>query len=142
MDGVSYIDDIGFVCVIDSQAGNFQNVAIAYMLARGLSLRNEENNVDAEFVNLFLQRLLKDIKDIQGVATMVKSNIKNNQNILKTIEKSLLSIEFDQQYLTKYLQDGTMTKEDFLDFYMREDIRTKYKSISKEIERLDEIDKG
>ena len=67
---------------------------------------------------------------------MVKGNIANNQKILKAIEKSLLSIEFDQQYLTKYLQDGTMTKEDFLDFYMREDIRDKYKVLSKEIEQL------
>ncbi len=70
---------------------------------------------------------------------MVKSNITNNQKILKTIEKSLLSIEFDQQYLTKYLQDGTMTKDDFLDFYMREDIRTKYKLIDKEIEQLSDM---
>lgn len=139
VDGVAYINDIGFVCVIDYQAGNFQNIAIAYMLARSLSCRSEGKNVDAEFVNFFVQRLLKDIKDIQGVAAMVKSNITNNQKILKTIEKSLLSIEFDQQYLTKYLQDGTMTKEDFLDFYMREDIRTKYKLISKEIEQLSDM---
>ena len=137
VDGVAYINDIGFVCIIDYQAGNFQNIAIAYMLARGLSQRSDGKNVDAEFVNFFLQRLLKDIKDIQGVASMVKSNITNNQKILKTIEKSLLSIEFDQQYLTKYLQDGTMTKEDFLDFYMREEIRDKFKLISKEIEQLD-----
>ena len=105
------------------------------MLARGLALRSKGDSVDAEFVNFFLQRLNKDIKDIQGIATMVQSNITNNQKILKAIEKSLLSIEFDQQYLTKYLQDGTMSKEDFLDFYMREDIRTKYKLISKDIEQ-------
>ena len=136
VDGVLYINDIGFVCVIDYQSGSFQNLAIAYMLARGLSLRSEGNNIDTEFVNLFLQRLNKDIKDIQGVEKMVKSNISNNQSILKTIEKSLLSIEFNQQYLTKYLQDGTMTKEDFLDFYMREDIRAKYKVLGNEIEQL------
>ena len=136
VDGVSYINDIGFICIIDYQAGDFQNLFISYMLARSLSCRSEGKNVDAEFVNFFLQRLIKDIKDIQGVASMVKGNIANNQKILKAIEKSLLSIEFDQQYLTKYLQDGTMTKEDFLDFYMREDIRDKYKVLSKEIEQL------
>lgn len=137
VDGVVYVNEIGFVCVIDYQAGDFQNLAIAYMLARGLALRSKGDTVDTEFVNLFLQRLSKDIKDIQGIADMVKNNITNNQKILKAIEKSILSIELDQQYLTKYLQDGTMSKEDFWDFYMREDIRTKYKLISSEIEKME-----
>ena len=58
----------------------------------------------------------------------------NNQQILKNIEKSLLSIEFDQQYLAKYLQDGFLSKADLLEFYQREDIRTKYKVLAKDIE--------
>lgn len=138
VEGVAYIDGIGFVCIIDSQAGDYQNMAIAYMLARGLSLRNDGKDVDADFINMFLKRLYKDIKDIQGISSMVQANITNNKKILKAIEKSMLSIEFDQQYLAKYLQDGTMTKEDFWDFYMREDIRDKFKVLCNDIERIGE----
>lgn len=137
VDGVAYINDIGFVCIVDYQAGDFHNIAMAYMLARSLSCRSDGKDVDSEFVNFFLQRLMKDIKDIRGVESMVKNNIVNNQMILKTIEKSLLSIQFDQEYLTKYLQDGTMTKADFLDFYLREEIRAKYKLIDQDINQLD-----
>lgn len=36
----------------------------------------------------------------------------------------------------KYLEDGYLSKVDLLDFYQREEIRTKYKLISKEIESL------
>ena len=83
---------------------------------------------------MLIQRLLKDIRDVQNIEILVKSNLKNNQQILKNIEKSLLSIEFNQQYLVKYLEDGSLSKADLLDFYQREDIRAKYKLISKEVE--------
>lgn len=77
---------------------------------------------------------MKDIRDVQSIETLVKTNIKNNQQILKNIEKSLLSIEFDQRYLAKYLEDGYLNKADLLEFYQREEIRAKYKLIAKEIE--------
>lgn len=137
VDGVAYIDNIGFVCIIDYEASDYHNMAVAYNLARGLALRKDGRNVEVEFVNMLIQRLLKDIRDVQSIESLVKSNIKNNQQILKNIEKSLLSIEFDQQYLVKYLEDGYLSKADLLEFYQREDIRTKYKLISKEIETDD-----
>ena len=137
VDGVSYVEGIGFICIIDYESGNYHNLAVAYMLARGFALRKEGKTVDVEFVNMLIQRLLKDIRDVQGIEGLVRSNIKNNQQILKSIEKSLLSIEFNQQYLAKYLEDGILSKQDLLDFYQREDIRTKYKLIAKEIEQND-----
>jgi len=48
-----------------------------------------------------------------------------------------LSIEFNQRYLVKYLEDESLSKADLLDFYQREEIRAKYKLISKEIEGLE-----
>ncbi len=137
VNGVTYIDNIGFICIIDYEASDYHNLAIAYNLARGLALRSDGKKVEVGFVNMFIQRLLKDIRDVQNIEMLVKTNIKNNQQILKSIEKSLLSIEFNQQYLVKYMEDGTLSKADLLDFYQREDIRAKYKLISKEIESLE-----
>lgn len=134
VDGVTYVDGIGFICIIDYEASDYQNLAVAYNLARGLALRKDGKNVEVVFVNLLIQRLLKDIRDVQSIETLVKTNIKNNQQILKNIEKSLLSIEFDQRYLAKYLEDGYLSKADLLEFYQREEIRAKYKLIAKEIE--------
>lgn len=134
VDGVTYVDGIGFICIIDYEASDYQNLAVAYNLARGLALRKDGKNVEVEFVNMLIQRLLKDIRDVQSIETLVKTNIKNNQQILKNIEKSMLSIEFDQKYLAKYLEDGYLNKTDLLEFYQREEIRAKYKLIAKEIE--------
>jgi len=137
VDGVTFVDNIGFICIIDYEASDYHNLAIAYNLARGLALRKDGKNIEVEFVNMLIQRILKDVRDVQNIEMLVKTNIKNNQQILKNIEKSLLSIEFNQQYLTKYIEDGYLSKADLLDFYQREDIRTKYKLLSKEIETED-----
>lgn len=134
VDGVTYVDGIGFICIIDYEASDYQNLAVAYNLARGLALRKDGKNVEVEFVNMLIGRLLKDIRDVQNIEMLVKTNIKNNQQILKNIEKSLLSIEFDQRYLAKYLEDGYLSKADLLEFYQRDEIRAKYKLIAKEIE--------
>ncbi len=138
VDGVTYIDGIGFVCIIDYASSDYQNLAVAYNLARGLALRKDGKNVDVEFVNMLIQRLLKDIRDVQNIEILVKTNIKNNQQILKNIEKSLLSIEFDQKYLAKYLEDGYLNKSDLLEFYQREDVRARYKLLAKDIENGEE----
>ena len=85
VDGVTYVDGIGFICIIDYEASDYQNLAVAYNLARGLALRKDGKNVEVEFVNMLIQRLLKDIRDVQSIETLVKTNIKNNQQILKNI---------------------------------------------------------
>lgn len=140
VDGVAYIPELGFVCVIDYQAGNYQNLAIAYSLARSIALQNidnEGNKVKGAFVNMLIQRILADINDIANIEGLVKSNIENNKTILKKIKKNLLTIEFTRNYLEKYLKEGgDISKPDLLDFYQRESIRTKYKGISEEIELL------
>ncbi len=133
VDGVTYVNDIGFICIIDYEASDYHNLAVAYNLARGLALRKDGKNVETEFVNMLIKRLLKDIQDVQNIESMVNANIENNQNILKKIKKSRLSIEFNQKYLAKYLEDGYLSKTDLLDFYQREDIRTAYKAIETEI---------
>ncbi len=137
VDGVTYVDGIGFICIIDYEASDYQNLAVAYNLARGLALRKDGKNVEVEFVNMLIQRLLKDVRDVQNIEMLVRTNIKNNQQILKNIEKSLLSIEFDQKYLAKYLEDGYLSKADLLEFYQREEIRARYKLIAKDIEAED-----
>jgi hypothetical protein len=46
-------------------------------------------------------------------------------------------MEFNQQYLTKFLQDGMLTKKDLLNFYMGEEVKDKFKLIEKEINELE-----
>ena len=134
VDGVAYLDNIGFVCVIDYLAGDYQNLAIAYSFSRGLASGKNNKTVEPDFVNFLVQRLIRDIKDLTSITSLVESNIRNNQQILKNVEKAQLSIDFTRAYLEKYLTDGMISKSDLLDFYQRDEARLKYKMIAQDIE--------
>ena len=135
-DSVGYIPQVGFITIIDSQAGNYTNLGIAYMLARDIAINTkpEHPTPDENVLSIMVTRFVKDAKTILNVKNMVENNIQNNKEILKMLEKSLLMMEFNQKYLQKFLTDGTLNKEDLFNFYMGEEIKTAYDTVSKEIE--------
>jgi hypothetical protein len=133
-DNVAYIPQVGFVVIVDSQAGNYTNLAIAYMLARDIAIHSKQVQYDKDLLAIIITRILKDVAEIQHIKDAVLNNIANNKNILKMLEKSMLMMNFNEEYLTKFLKDGTLTKEDLLKFYQGEDMSVKYKAIETEIE--------
>lgn len=132
-ENVGFIAGIGFIAIIDSQKGDYSNLAIAYMLARDIVLNAKEVDLDTKLLSLIINRIIKDINEILNIRSLVEANIENNKNILKQLEKSILLMQFNQEYLDKFLQDGTLTKIDLLDFYMGENVKENFKLIEKEI---------
>lgn len=45
-------------------------------------------------------------------------------------------MDFNQQYLKEFLEDGTLTQKDLLDYYYGEDVKAKYRIVEKEISEL------
>lgn len=133
-ENVGYISGIGFISIVDSQKGDYSNLSIAYMLARDIALNAKEVDLDKDLLAILVNRIIKDINEILSVKSLVYSNIENNKAILKQLEKSVLLMEFNQEYMKKFLRDGTLTKKDLLDFYSGEDIKDKYRIIEKDIE--------
>lgn len=135
-ENVGFIPEIGFVAVIDSQKGDYSNLIIAYMLARDIVINAKELDFDKDVLSILVTRILKDINEIRTVKNLVERNIDNNKEILKQIEKSMLLMEFNQKYLSQFLETGTLTKKDLLDFYMGEDVKDQFKLIEKDIQEL------
>jgi hypothetical protein len=132
-DNVGYIPGVGFIAIINSQKGDYSNLAIAYMLARDIALNAREIELDKDVLVMIINRIIKDINEVLSIKSLVLSNIENNKAILKQLDKSMLLMEFNQEYLKRFLKQGTLTKKDLLDFYMGEDIKDKFKLIEKEI---------
>ncbi|OJX90798.1 MAG: hypothetical protein BGP01_05390 [Paludibacter sp. 47-17] len=132
-ENVGYISGIGFTAIIDSQKGDYSNLSIAYMLARDIALNAKQVELDKDLLAILVNRIIKDINEVLSIKSLVHSNIENNKAILKQLEKSILLMEFNQEYMKKFLIEGTLTKKDLLDFYSGEDIRDKYRIIEKEI---------
>lgn len=133
---VGFIPGIGFIAIIDSQRGNYANLAIAYMLARDIALNAKDVELDKETLAIIITRIVKDIQQVISIKNLVESNIENNKTILKELEKGFLLMDFNQQYLSKFLKDGKLTKQDLLAFYQGEDVKDKFKEIEKEINKL------
>lgn len=132
-ENVGYIPEIGFVAIINSQKGDYSNLAIAYMLARDIALNAKPIELEKDLLAILVNRIIKDINEVLTIKSLVLNNIDNNKAILKQLEKSILLMEFNQEYLKKFLKDGTLTKKDLLDYYSGEDVKDKYKLIEKEI---------
>lgn len=136
-DNVGYISGIGFIVIIDSQKGDYSNLSIAYMLSRDIAINAKEIDLDKDLLAILVNRLIKDISDILTIKSLVISNIENNKGILKQLEKSLLLMEFNQEYMKKFLKDGTLTKKDLLDYYLGEVVKDKFKIIENEINEIE-----
>ena len=98
-DNVGYIPEIGFVAIINSQAGDYTNLGIAYMLARDIAIKSKNVDLDKDLLAILVNRIIKDINEIIKIKILVQQNIDTNKEILKQIEKSILLAEFNQQYL-------------------------------------------
>lgn len=133
---MTYIPQVGFVVIIDSQAGNYTNLAIAYMLARDIAIHSKQVDYDKDLLAIIITRIVKDVTEIQKIKTMVETNINNNKAILKMLEKCMMMVQFNEKYLLKFLKDGTLTKEDLFKFYTGEDMGEKYKLIENDIEKM------
>lgn len=135
-ENVGFIPGVGFIAIVDSQRGDYSNLVIAYMLARDIALNAKDIELDKELLSVIITRIVKDIQQVISIKKLVENNIENNKSILKELEKGLLLMEFNQQYLSKFLKDGKLTRQDLLAFYQGEDVKDKFKEIEKNIVKL------
>ncbi|AGH95392.1 hypothetical protein [Pseudobdellovibrio exovorus] len=135
-ENVGFIPNVGFIAIIDSQKGNYTNLAIAYSLARDIALNARSTDIDASILSLLISKIIKDLNEITSIRNLVLTNIENNKAILKQIEKSILLMNFNQEYFSKFLKDGKLNKQDLLDFYMGESTKERYQLIEKDLNAL------
>jgi hypothetical protein len=135
-ENVGYIPGIGFVAIINSQKGDYSNLVIAYMLARDIALNARVVDLDKDLLAIIVNRTIKDVGEILSIKSLVENNIENNKTILKQLDKSMLLMEFNQEYLRKFLKDGTLSKKDLLAYYSGEEVKDKFKLIEKELNEL------
>ena len=131
--GIAYIPKIGFIAVIDSLRGDFENLGAAYLVARALATANPDVECDNDLLMIIIDRVLSDMQRTTGIKKLVKQNISISNEILVQLEQSQIAIEFAQQYLSKFLQSGTLTRQDLLEFYSGGDVKQRYLAIEETI---------
>jgi len=66
------------------------------MLARDVAINAKIPEVDFNFLVILLNRIIKDINEVLTIKSLVESNIENNKQILKQLDKSILLMEFNK----------------------------------------------
>ncbi|MBP9819167.1 hypothetical protein KBC79_00310 [Candidatus Woesebacteria bacterium] len=135
-DSVGFISGVGFVVVVDSQKGDYSNLVVAYNLARDIVLHAKQLDLDDKVLTMLCKRMIRDIDMLLGIRQLVVQNIETSQEIMARVQKSLLLMEFNQEYLSKFLKDGKLSQTDLLAFYSGEDVKAKYSAIQPEIDSL------
>ena len=61
----------------------------------------------------------------------MQRNINTDKEIRKQIGKSILLMEFNQEYLLKFLDSGKLTKKELLELYLSENVKDRNNLIEK-----------
>lgn len=129
VESVGFLRGVGFIAIIDSQNGDFSNLAVAYELARDIVLAAKEYDASSEVLTILVKRLLHDLDSLLSIKECCKKIDQSNKQIVETLAKGQLSLQFTFKYLEKFLADGTLTKEDLFAFYAGDEIKSEFASL-------------
>ena len=130
IENAGFIKGVGFVAIVDSQRGDFSNLAMVYDLARDLARSEKTYNAENDTLVLLMKRLLHDLDSMLSVTKQCDAIDKANAAIRDTLQKNLLSFNFTKLYLEKFLKDGELNTGDLYAFYNAEEIKDKFKALN------------
>ncbi len=136
VENVGFIPAIGFIAIVDTLRGDYSNLGIAYMLARNIAVNARDYKLDQAVLDIFIKRILNDLNGVLKIEQLVTQNIETNKEILRTLKKNELSLNFSFEMLKRFLQTGEMTYDSLLEFYSGDEVRSKYRSIDFDFERM------
>ena len=130
VENAGFIKGVGFVAIVDSQRGDFSNLAMVYEIARDLVRAEKTYNAENDTLVLLVKRLLNDLTDMLDITKQCDAIDKANKAIRDTLQKNLLSFNFTKLYLDKFLKDGELNAGDLFAFYNAEEIKDKFKALN------------
>lgn len=135
VENVKYVPQVGFVCIVDHQRGDYGNLFLSYDLARDMCIhpRAEET---ASILSILVGRFLHDVNLFLSLKKKLIELRSGTDSMIKTIHKAILSLEFSKQVLSTFLENGSLEKKTLFELYHADTVKKQYKDIEKEIEDL------
>jgi hypothetical protein len=133
---ITYRPKYGFIVIVDSLRGDYENLGVAYLLARELAAANPSLEIEHDLLLILMDRIIADANRLADIRSLIEDGIKKSQEVLGRLEQGRLSLEFCSSYLKKFLETGTLTRNDLLDFYSGKDLKLKYQPIHDDITSL------
>jgi hypothetical protein len=133
---IAFRPQYGFIVVVDSLRGDYQNLGLAYLLARDMASADKQIEIETDLLLILMDRIVAEANRLLEIRSLVEDGIKKSQDVISRLEQGSLSMDFCRSYLKKFLETGTLSKADLLDFYSGKDLKIKYQAIHEEIVAL------
>lgn len=133
---IAFRPQYGFIVVVDSLRGDYQNLGLAYLLARDMASADKQVELETDLLLILMDRIVAEANRLLEIRSLVEDGIKKSQDVISRLEQGSLSMDFCRSYLKKFLETGTLSKADLLDFYSGKDLKIKYQAVHEEIVAL------
>lgn len=133
---IAFRPQYGFIVVVDSLRGDYQNLGLAYLLARDMASADKKVELETDLLLILMDRIVSEANRLLEIRSLVEDGIKKSQEVIRRLEQGSLSMDFCRSYLKKFLETGTLSKADLLDFYSGKDLKIKYQAVHEEIVAL------
>ncbi len=133
---IAFRPQYGFIVVVDSLRGDYQNLGLAYLLARDMASADKKVELETDLLLILMDRIVSEANRLLEIRSLVEDGIKKSQDVISRLEQGSLSLDFCRSYLKKFLETGTLSKADLLDFYSGKDLKIKYQAVHEEIVAL------
>lgn len=133
---ITYRPKYGFIVIVDSLRGDYENLGVAYLLARELAAANPSLEIEHDLLLILMDRIIADANRVADIRSLVEDGIKKSQEVLGRLEQGRLSLEFCRRYLEKFLKTGTLTRVDLMEFYHGGDLKAKYQLLEQDIKSI------
>ncbi len=133
---IAFRPQYGFIVIVDSLRGDYQNLGLAYLIARDLAAANPSLEIEQDLLLILMERIIADANRLTDIRSLIEDGIRKSHEVLSRLEQGRMSLEFCRSYLKKFLETGTLTRTDLLAFYQGGDLKAKYQLVDEEIKSL------
>jgi hypothetical protein len=121
--GIKYVQAIGFIVIVNTRRGDYENLAIFYSIAREMAkARFDVNTLESASVVMVIERLIYLLNDYRSVEKEVVSIKKSADKISASLTKLSNFIGITEKYLKKLLQNGKLSEEQVMRLYQSAEI--------------------
>jgi hypothetical protein len=112
-EGIKYYSGIGFVVIIDILSNDYKNLFVAYLLSRDMAYNGSIEQVNNEWINLFLENFMNDFKniiklkdDVNKIKSGLNGTIKACDSLIENVNKNIATLEDHYNYFRDFIKNG------------------------------------
>jgi len=141
---IRYLPGIpGFAVLIDKNAGRFQNLFIAYRMAREMAMYHlrDELSVEPQLLELIVKRIMHYLKDAEDVSNTVRAHVtatvKMNSKVQRRLKHLIHHSEYMFEFLTEYLESKELDPRRLVELYYAHPVAEELRKVEGENKELE-----